>query len=80
MGIIVLYESIRRNLQVNATAVIEEIIEKTRFHRFFILYNNMDFYENVRDQRLHNRSAIINYTFGYICFIKPSEGDREDNT
>ncbi len=69
IGIIVSYESIRRGLQVNATAVIEEIVEKTRFHRFFISYDNMDFYDNVRDQQLHNRSAIVNYTAGYICFI-----------
>ncbi len=58
----------------------EEIIEKTRFHRFFISYDNMDFYENVRDQRLYNRSAIINYTVGYICVMKPPESSREDDT
>ena len=29
MGIIILYESIWRGLQVNATAVMEEIVEKT---------------------------------------------------
>ena len=80
MGIIVSYESIRRGLQVNAAAVMEEIVEKTRFHRFFISYDNMDFYENVRDQRLHNQSAIVNYTSGYICFMKPPEGGREDDT
>ena len=67
-------------MQVNATAVIEEIIEKTRFHRFFISYDNIDFYKNVWDQQLHNWSAIINYTFGYICFMKPPEGGREYHT
>lgn len=50
IGIIVSYESIRHSLQVNATAVIEEIIEKTRFHHFFISYDNIDFYKNVWDQ------------------------------
>ena len=49
MDIIVLYESIRRGLQVNAIAIMEKIVEKTWFHRFFISYDNMDFYENVRD-------------------------------
>ena len=78
--IIVLYESIWRGLQVNTIAVIEEIVEKTRFHRFFISYDNIDFYENVRDQRLHNQSAIVNYTFGYIYFMKSTEDGREDNT
>ncbi len=80
MGIIVSYESIWRGLQVNAAAVMEEIVEKTRFHHFFILYDNMDFYENVQDQRLHNRGVIVNYTARYICFMKPSEGGREDDT
>ena len=80
MDIRVLYESIRRGLQVNAAAVIEEIVEKTRFHRFFILYDNIDFYENVRDQRLHNQSAIVNYTSRYIYFMNLLKGGREDDT
>ena len=80
MGIIVLYESIRRGLQVNAVAVIEEIIEETRFHRFLILYDNINLYENVRDQRLHNQSAIVNYISGYIYFMKPLKGGRQNNT
>ncbi len=49
MGLFVLYESFCRSLQANAKAVIEEILEKTQTRRFFISYNNMNFYENVRD-------------------------------
>ncbi len=79
MNIIVSYEFIRRSLQVNVTAVIEEIIEKTRFHYFLISYNNIDFYKNIWDQRLHNQSVIVNYTAGYICLIKLSKGGREDD-
>lgn len=48
----------------------DSIIEKTRSQRFFILYDNMNFYENVRNQRLFNRSSLLNYTAGYICFMK----------
>lgn len=80
MGIIVSYESIRRGLQVNAKAVMEEIANKTRFHRFYISYDNINFYEHVRDQRLHNWSAIVNYTAVYICFMKTPEEGREDDT
>ncbi len=80
MGIIVSYESIRRGLSVNTKAIMEEIMEKTQFHRFLILYDNMNFYKHVRDQRLHNQSAIVNYTAEYICFRKTSEEDREDDT
>lgn len=38
----------------------------------------MNFYKSVRDQRLHYRSAMVNYTAGYICFTKtPGEDDRD---
>lgn len=80
MCMIVLYESIWRNLQLNAKAVIEKIVNKTRFHYFFILYDNMNFYEHVRDQQLYNWSALVNYTAKYICFIKTAEEGKEDDT
>ncbi len=80
MGIIVSYELIWRRLQVNAKAIMEEITKKTRFNRFFILYDNMNFYEHIRNQRLHNRSAIVNYTAGYLYFMKTPKEGREDNT
>ena len=67
-------------MKVNAKAIIEEIANKTRFHHFFILYDNMNFYEHVRDQRLHNRSAIINSTTRYIRFIKTPKEGRKDNS
>ncbi len=34
----------------------------------------MNFYENVRDQRIYNRSGLISYTAGYIYFIKTPNG------
>ncbi len=80
MGVIVLYESIWYGLQVNTKAIMEEIAEKTRFYRFFISYDNMNFYEYIRDQQLYNRSAIVNYTARYIYFMKTPEKSREDNT
>ena len=51
-----------------------------QFHRFFISYDSMNFYEYVRDQQLHNQSAIVNYTAGYICFMKTLEEGRKDDT
>lgn len=54
ISIIVLYESISRGLQINAKAIIEEIINKILFHHFFILYNNINFYEHVWNQQLYN--------------------------
>lgn len=70
LGLIVSYKSLRRGLQSNAKAIMDSIIEKTRSQRFFILFDNMNFYENVRNQRLFNRSSLLNYTAGYIGFMK----------
>ena len=39
---------------------------------YIILYNNMNFYENVHDQKIYNYSSLISYIAGYICFIKTS--------
>lgn len=47
MGIIVLSESIQHGLKANIKAIIKKIVEKTRFHYFFILYDNIDFYEHI---------------------------------
>lgn len=70
MGILVSYESIRCGLQTNAKTIMDIIVDKTRSSRFFISYDNMNFYENARDQRIFNRSSLVNYTAGYICFMK----------
>ena len=49
MGLLVSYESIRRALTSNAGAVEAQLREKVQKYRFFILYDNMNFYEHVRD-------------------------------
>ena len=70
MGLFVSYKSLRCNLQANAKAIIEEILEKTQTQQFFISYDNKNFYKNVHDQRIYNCSILVSYTAGYICFIK----------
>lgn len=37
---------------------------------FFISYDNMNFYEKVQDQRLHNKAHQVAYTAGYVFFMK----------
>lgn len=54
MGLLVSYESIRRALAANANAVEAELREKVQKYRFFISYDNMNFYEHVRDARIFN--------------------------
>lgn len=48
----------------------DSIIKKTQSQQFFILYDNMNFYENIRNQRVFNCSTLLNYTMRYIYFIK----------
>ncbi len=77
---IVLYESICYDLNINAKVVIDIIVEKTWTSRFFVLYNNMNIYKHAHDQRIHNQSALLNYITGYICYIKTSGSmDNSDN-
>ena len=66
----ILYESFCRSLHSNAKAIMNSIIEKMRFQRFFISYNNMNIYENVCNQRVLNCGTLLNYITRYICFIK----------
>lgn len=51
-------------------AFLNKALEK----RFFIFDDNIRFYKKARDQKLHNKIALSNYTAGYICFINtPSD-------
>lgn len=70
MGIFVLYKSLCHGLQANIKAVIEEILKKIQTYKFFISYDNMNFYKNVYDQRIFNRSAFVSYTARYISSMK----------
>ena len=41
----------------------------------------MNFYEKARNQRLHNRGALLSYTAGYVCFMNTpgSSTNSDDN-
>lgn len=78
---IILYESICRDLSINAKVVMDIIVEKILAGQFFILYNNMNVYKHACNQKNHNQSALLNYTIGYICFIKtPRSMDNSNDT
>lgn len=74
MGLVVSNETIRRALQINARAILSMLDERIKNQQFFISYDNMNFYENVRDQRLYNKVHMVNYTAGYICFMNAPDG------
>ncbi|MCJ1342648.1 hypothetical protein MMC31_000835 [Peltigera leucophlebia] len=73
MGVMVSGETICRSLQYNATAIVELLKDLVANEAFFVLYDNMNFYEKVREQRMYNQNHQVNYTAGYICFMKGNE-------
>lgn len=79
MGTFILYKSLHCDFQANAKTVMEVILEKTRTRQFFISYDNMNFYENVFEQKIFNHSAPISYITRYICFMKPLNGIKNVN-
>ncbi len=76
MGFLVIYETIKRALQANVLAINKELQKKTWERHFFLSFDNMNFYEYRRDQRLHNKGYEVAYTTGYDCFIH-FEGDNQ---
>ena len=74
MGVVVSSETICQALKTNADAILNNLQDRVQSERFFISYDNMNFYERVRDQRLHNRARMLSYTAGYVCFMKASDG------
>ena len=69
LGLSVAYETVIRALRDNGDASHRKLLEAIRHHRFFVCFDNMNFYRNVRDQRQHNRGHQVNYTAGYVCLM-----------
>ena len=55
MGLPVTSETVRKALSANAEAIRAELQEKAWNRRFFISFDNMNFYEHRRDQHLANK-------------------------
>lgn len=54
MNMIVFYESICRNLNINAKILMDIIVEKIRIGQYCVLYNNMNVYEYICNQKIQN--------------------------
>ena len=44
--------------------------KRVNVERFFISYDNMNFYEKVQEHRVHSKNHQVAYTAGYLCFMK----------
>lgn len=71
ISLLFFYKSICYAFIANASIIRAELREKIQKYRFFILYNNMNFYKRMRNAQMFNQRAQINYIIGYISFIKP---------
>ncbi len=75
MGFLVTYETVRQVLQANSLAINKELQKKVWKWRFFLFFDNMNFYKHKKDQRLHNKGHQVAYTAGCVCFMC-SDGDN----
>lgn len=71
MWLVISYKSICRTFDKNANVIEKEIKKKIMTYWFFILYNNINFYEYICDACIFNSGAQINYIIGYIYFFVP---------
>lgn len=74
MSFIVSNKTIWQAFQINAQAIFSRLNKQAQSQWLFILYNNINFYKRVYNQRLHNKAYIVNYTTKYIYFINIIDG------
>lgn len=70
MGFIVLYKIFWRALNTNRQAVSRVLYERIYLERFFLFYDNINFYKKVSKQRVYNKNYQVAYTTRYLFFIK----------
>ena len=73
MGFVVSSKTVCRTLQVNAQAISSRLKERMQSQQFFISYDNVNFYKKIRDQHLYNKTHIVNYTAGFVCFMNAED-------
>ena len=56
MGLVVSYKTVWQALNANRQVVLRMLCEKVNVERFFISYDNMNFYKKVQDQRIYNKN------------------------
>lgn len=69
MGIVILSEIVWQAFQVNVQAIFFKFAEHAQSQHLFILYDNINFYEKIGDQRLYNKAYLVNYIARYIYFM-----------
>ena len=75
MRLLMIPETVRKAFSMNAAAIRAELQDKTWNRRFFILYDNMNFYEHRRDQHLANKGYQVAYITRYMCVMRINHDD-----
>ncbi len=70
MGLVILYKIVWQILNANEQGVLRLLCKKVNIERFFLFYDNMNFYKKVQDQKIHNKNHQVAYITRYVCFIK----------
>ena len=78
LGMQVTYETIWQILQENADKTSALLQEKAWSRRSFVSFDNMNFQQNRRDQRMHNKAKQRAYTAGYVCFMRSDHDNVQD--
>ena len=64
LGLSVTYETVVSAPRRNGKASPKQLRKEIRHRRFFVSFDNMNFFRNVRDQRMHNHAHQVNYPRG----------------
>lgn len=70
LGLSISYETVISALRRNGEASLKQLRKEIQHRRFFVSFDNMNFFQNVRDQRMHNHARQVNYTAGYVCIME----------
>ena len=69
MGFLVIYKTVKRAFQANALAINKELQKKAWELRFFLFFDNMNFYKYRKDQRFYNKGHQVAYKMGLFCAL-----------
>lgn len=61
ISLLIIYETIYCAFQLNVFTIKQKIKNKMWKKKFFLLYDNMNFYEYKKDQHLYNKSHFLSY-------------------
>lgn len=75
---LIIYKTVRQVLQTNMLIINKKFQKKAWKRRFFLSFDNMNFYKYRKDQCLYNKGYQVAYNIGYICFMRSKDDNQVD--